>query len=177
MSKFSVDDLLKELDDIPSNPSKGSIMASAVSKLAPLVKPNIVSELLFESKPSSLSHDRMAESTSRPSVGRRARSSLDDLFDDIGDLPSSSASVGGSISVKSKQTSPCTDTTSAQPSGGAGTGRPLSKCIGLMLGGTHRRRGRNGSSVGTVLCCDRWELSGANISLIKQGNNSYLIEL
>ncbi|GAX78453.1 hypothetical protein CEUSTIGMA_g5893.t1 [Chlamydomonas eustigma] len=110
----------------------------------------------------------MAESTSRPTAGvrstsdRRMRSSLDDLFDDIGDLPSSS--VSGS---KSKQSSACTSMhTTQSSSGGAVAGKPLSKCMGLMLGGTHRQRGRNGSSVGTVLCCDSLRCTKCDFKVI-----------
>ena len=168
MSKLSVDDLLAEFDDLPKLGKQQrtlSDLQADVPKKQPSV-PSFVSSAYKDHQPAHASHASnpahtqavpVKQSQTGPQTG--LRSSLDDLFDDFGDLPTSAStssapthasapgmakSGSGGSSFKSSSSS------SQNPS----LPKPVAKCMGIFLGGPNRERGRNGSSIGNVLCCD-----------------------
>jgi hypothetical protein len=124
---LSVDDLLKELDDLPN----GKTYSAATIQ-------NKVSKQQQEKQ--ELPHQH--------SWSSKPKDKLDELFDDIDslDLPPSGAS----------KAMPNAHATFSTPGCSTPARMVLStpKCMGLFIGGSKILRGRNGSSVGQLVCCD-----------------------
>ena len=189
-NNLSVDDLLAELDDLPHATS------STARKPAPSQRPSASVPSHVVSPPID-QHIRAMGGTHRPSPSadpprndlRHAksanlapRSSLDDLFDDFGDLPASSTTGqhGASPASGTRMAKSVSGTTSstAAPTATSGSGPsstshsspthrpPAAKCRGLFLGGRDRQRGRNGSAVGSVHCCDHLRCTKCDFKVI-----------
>ena len=196
MSNLSVDDLLAELDDLPlSSGQKKPPAASSVGASSSNPRPTASTthaasnnDQIRATKPSadvgpSGRHDlRHAKSATGP------RSSIDDLFDDFGDLPSLTATAFASHGAGGRMAK---STSGGTHGPGAATGAstsastasansnnniqghssptarpPAAKCRGLFLGGPRRPRGRNGSAVGSVHCCDHLRCTKCDFKLI-----------
>mmetsp|Transcript_14013 Transcript_14013/g.30318 ORF Transcript_14013/g.30318 Transcript_14013/m.30318 type:complete len:257 (-) Transcript_14013:1021-1791(-) len=170
-STLSVDDLLKEFDDLPlanannrqhharPSPSASTGHLQPSQNREQTVQRTEVPDNShmgrgslpgFSSsspaQPRSLQKDIAQSHSASSSLKQRptcaARSSLELLLDDFNDLP------GNNSTRTTPPTKPAVVQAQARPSiGGA-------KCMGIFLGGCSLPRGRNGSVVGTVMCCD-----------------------
>ena len=190
MSNLSVDDLLAELDDLPQATTKrrsSTTVPTSWAAPAPANSSRITSSLPPTAAPASSSYQprahnepsgiaaphasRHAHSASASGGSNGPRSSIDDLFDDIGDVPSTStwpasaAHGSGSSSGEGMTSNGATMRMAKSTSGGsqqqplsssfpAVAKQPAAKCMGLFLGGPKRERGRNGAAAGAVLCCN-----------------------
>lgn len=185
---------MAELDDLPQATTKQrfatTIPASSRAAPAPAntsrsstssvpqgtTTPSSSNQPRAHNEPSGLSAPdhhhatRHAHSASASGGHNGPRSSIDDLFDDIGDVPTTSTwpsrAHGGGSSSAAGETGTGAMRMAKSTSGGPHqlqqalsssqpvARQPLAKCMGLFLGGPKRERGRNGAVAGAVLCCN-----------------------
>lgn len=94
------------------------------------------------------------------------KTALDKLLADIDDLDIPSSSAGGAATAP-HHTARSTPGTTARPSATA------AKCISLFIGGSATQRGRNGSAVGYVLCCDSLRCTKCDFKVMWFHNQSW----
>jgi hypothetical protein len=178
---MNVDDLLKELDDIPGvskskerttgsslAPSRSSNSVNTGASSISAVK--TMSTPLGQNHPSSSAYmpKTMAQTQIRPPKNEavsasNAFNSIDKLLDDL-DLPTSPSNH-----VPKKSPLAHAHTAPAQRDSGATT----AKCMSLFIGGAGQARGRNGSLVGQVLCCDSLRCTKCDFKVIWFENRSW----
>jgi hypothetical protein len=107
---------------------------------------------------------------------RQPRSSLDDLLDDleaVGPLsPSTERASAPGLQGPGHHRFPSTSSTAA--SGGAGGARSGFRCMGgMFLGGSAAPRGRNGSIIGSVTCCDSIRCTKCDFKVVVFDNQAW----
>lgn len=163
MAHLEVDDLLAELGDLTPTPTRIT-PAAAMHALAPAVPSSrcCIQQPTPPSQPSTSRSPHAAMPTRKSTskvllhaasdenvntlLGGRGKTDLDQLLNDFGDLGPGSPMRCRPAHARS--TSGGTATTSTRTSLGA------AKCMGLFIGGSSLPRGRNGSTVGALMCCD-----------------------
>lgn len=152
---MNLDDLLRELDDLPqasskaqstatgTKPTPASRNATSSCSQVPDANRQSFAGTPYKAQTSSSLASTQARKSPEP-TGKR--SSIDLLLNDLDDidLPSSSARIAPRQSGPQLPSNDLGKTTSFM----------MPKCMGLWLGGTKYVRGRNGSAVGAITCCD-----------------------
>eukprot|EP00798_Chlamydomonas_sp_ICE-L_P019428 gene19428-26086_t len=192
MAGLSVDDLLKELDDLPgtsnrlAQSSKPAPPSSSAAKSAPPAarsngtqgRQTEQQQTFSYSKVGSVSGSSRSQNppinttqtrTVNTPTPSRKTSEVDDLLADFDDI-TGHPPLGASGSFKSLggsssvQAKVSSSTSSAAPAGG----RP--KCMGVFLGGSHLARGRNGAAIGSIICCDSLRCTKCDFKVLSFSN-------
>lgn len=145
-----LDDLLRELDDLPA-PSQSSQNRSVHSTPLQTNQPDTIAR-----KPMRCS----VTPTSLQKQGTR-RSSIDQLLDDL-DIHSPSSSL---LSTQ-RTPAPTTAALAGSSSLSRTSSSQVHKCMGVHLGGANLPRGRNGAAVGSIQCCDALRCTKCDFSVI-----------
>ncbi|KAG2497369.1 hypothetical protein HYH03_004527 [Edaphochlamys debaryana] len=168
---FGVDDLLKELDDLPGQRGAGRVTAAASTggnphhrsgSTPPVSSHESIPNTPSSSKPAAQQYGSHSRTRSVSGTTPKPKDELEALLSDFdfGGTPTSTstAAANGRPAAKSE-----VQTSRAAPGSGGGAASMLTKhssniaskqkCTGVFLGGTSYGRGRMGA-VGNLICCD-----------------------
>ncbi|MEW5299128.1 MAG: hypothetical protein WDW38_005022 [Sanguina aurantia] len=174
----SLDDLLREFEDAsPPIFTRAPSGSSAPMHPASLTSHKSCSDAAYkprESPPSSSSqakipfvHPQSAPAQTYPKSKSLSSSSVDALLQDL-DLhlgsSSSTSSASQLTTTLSAQGSILDNMPHRKNSNSGGSGK--AKCIALFLGGTEHERGRNGSALGTLTCCNSMRCTKCDFKVI-----------
>jgi hypothetical protein len=149
------------------------------SKRTPATRPVALNDYsLSQQQPltSTASINMQHQQTSAAATRPKLRSSLDDLLDDleaVGPLSPSTERDSASGLQRAGHHHRFASTSSITASDGAGA-RSNFKCMGgMFLGGSAAARGRNGSVIGAVTCCDSIRCTKCDFKVVMFDNQAW----